>query len=452
MIRSALHSAVIAVPALLTAFSGQSQVRITNTTGEKVYFQPEAMLGYSEVASADTTMAVPDSPAYYRLVGADGTFYPVYLSPGSVTDIAVTPAGVTITGTHERENRFMRENPYICRSPRKIKKYSPEWTAWQEGEISRLDSLLDASGLDPEFVATQRLYHRYTLLNQRLGGLTLAKAFAPGGQKVEPGEGFYAFLDTLRFDDKRVLRIPKWFDVVDKALETKESRGLIPVSNDSYMSIYAGEIDDETVRSHFLTSLLALTLKRNYLNDFVSQLPAVRQLITAPEAVAQLPALEQEYASRLEASAGVKRGTPMPEFVAKTVDGKEYNIKDFRGDYVLIDFWFTGCVPCRAEMPYFDELAGKFDGRGVKFISLSVDAGPELYAEWERMMREKPHAPGVLSVNLPDGFNSPLLKQLGIHGVPRIMLLDREGRILESYAKRPSDPKLPHQLSTLIAD
>ncbi len=63
MIRSALHTAVIAVTALLTAVTGQSQVRITNTTGEKVYFQPEAMLGYAEVASADTTIAVPDSPA-----------------------------------------------------------------------------------------------------------------------------------------------------------------------------------------------------------------------------------------------------------------------------------------------------------------------------------------------------------------------------------------------------
>ena len=66
------------------------------------------------------------------------------------------------------------------------------------------------------------------------------------------------------------------------------------------------------------------------------------------------------------------------------------------------------------------------------------------------MMRENPHNPNVLSVNLPDGFNSPLLGQLNIHGVPRIMLIDREGRIIDSYAKRPSDPKLSRQLKNLL--
>lgn len=142
----------------------------------------------------------------------------------------------------------------------------------------------------------------------------------------------------------------------------------------------------------------------------------------------------------------------MPEFTFKDVDGKEYAFSDFKGDYVILDFWFTGCAPCRAEMPYFDEVAKAFDGRGVKFISLSVDTGEELYAAWEKIIREKPHTPGVLSVNLPDGFNSPLLGKLNIHGVPRIMLIDRDGKIVESYAKRPSDPKLRQQLENLTKE
>lgn len=425
-------------------------VHIVNRSGGKVYFQPESMSGYSEITSLDTVFTVIGSPVYYRLMNGSGNFYPLYISPGSLTEIVVDIDSVAITGSNERENRFMRENPYICRAPHDIRSYSDEWTLFQESEITRLDSLLDTAELDREFIATQKLYHRYTLHNQRLGGFMLAKAFAVDGQEIEPGDHFYDFLDRLKFDDPRILRIPKWYDVVSRALETKESRGLIPVSSDRYMSIYADAIEDADVRSHFLVSLLEQTLKYNYLNDYSAQFPVIRSLITSADAVDRLPDIENDFYRRLEASASVAKGTPMPEFTAKTVDGKEYNINDFRGEYVLIDFWFTGCAPCRAEMPYFDRLAEEFDGHGVRFISLSVDAGPELYATWEQMMRKKSHTPGVLSVNLPDGFNSPLLKRLGITGVPRIMLIDPDGNILEPYARRPSDPKLSSRLSDLI--
>lgn len=427
-------------------------VSVINRSGEKIYFQPEAALEYSQGTANDTVITVNDSPAYYRLIAGNGNFHPVFITPGSTTEITVGNDGkVAVKGTNEKENSFISSHPYICRTPKTIKPYSSEWVAYNESEILKLDSLIDAAGLDQEFSATHKLYNRYTFLNQRLGGVALAKVFRPNGQKVEISDDFYNFLDTLTFSDERILRIPKWFDVVNKAIETKESRGLIPVTNESYMTVYAKAIDNEKVRSHFLVNLLALTLKRNYLNDFSRQLPEIRPLITDAGANAQIGELENEFAEKTRAAANVAAGTPMPDFMFKNVDGKEFNFADFRGDYVIIDFWFTGCAPCRAEMPYFDEVAKAFDGKGVRFISLSVDTGDELYAEWEKMMREKPHAPGVLSVNLPDGFNSPLLKQLNIHGVPRIMLIDREGRIVESYAKRPSDPKLRQQLESLTA-
>lgn len=450
-IKYGLLSVVSLSLAIDTHAANPAKVSISNRSDEKIYFQPESSPGYTEIFAKDTVINITDSPAYYRFMAGDGAFYPVFITPGSDTEISVNENGVDIKGSNEKENEFMRLNSYICRTPKSIKSYSDEWVAYNEAEIIRLDSLIDASGLNPEFAATHKLYNRYTFLNQRLGGVTIAKVFRPGGNKIEIGENFYNFLDTLQFSDERILVIPKWFDVIDKALETKESRALLPVSNDTYMTVYANAIDNEKVRSHFLVKLLDLTLKRNYLNDFSRQLPEIRPLITDATALAQLQSLEDEFAEKTRQAANVAAGTPMPDFIFKDVDGKEFRFSDFRGDYVIIDFWFTGCAPCRAEMPYFDQVAKAFDGKGVKFISLSVDTGEELYAEWEKMMREKPHAPGVLSVNLPDGFNSPLLKKLNIHGVPRIMLIDRDGRIVESYAKRPSDPKLRQQLESLTA-
>lgn len=449
LVRPALFVMAISLTLNVVA-SVPATVRISNPHGSKIYFQPESLMGYQEVSAPDTIVTIDDAPVYYRFVGSDGAFLPVFITPGSSTVINVAQDGnVSITGSNEKENRFMLDNNYICRAPQSIKTYSDEWVDYNENALSALDLLIDASGFDKEFAATHKLYNRFIFLNQRLGGLTLAKAFGPSGRKIELGNNFYNFLDTLKFTDSRILTLPKWFTVVNNALETKEIRGLIPADNDKYMSIYANAIDNEKVRSHFLVNLLELTLKRNYLTDFGRQFPDVKALITDPEALAMLPALEKEFVEKTKAAANVTAGTQMPEFSFRDVDGKEFNFSDFRGNYVLLDFWFTGCAPCRAEMPYFDEVAKAFDGQGVKFISLSLDTGEDLFPAWEKMMREKPHIPEVLSVNLPDGFTSQLLAKLNIQGVPRIMLIDPDGRIVESYAKRPSDPKLRQQLRQL---
>ncbi len=448
MLRPLIAVAAIFSACTLTA-NEPAIVKIVNNSGSKIYFQPESDLNYTEIKNTDTVINIDESPVYYRLMDSDGKFYPVFITPNSETFINVSDKGVAITGTNEKENAFMRKNPYVGRGKDNMKTYSKEWVEYNDKEIARLDSLIDNSGLNPEFASIHKLYNRYILLNQKLGGVTLSKVFSKDGEKIEIDNNFYDFLNTLSFDDEKVLSTPKWFDVIDKTIESKEARNLIKISNDDYMSIYAKEIGNEKIRSHYLVKLLAKTLKYNYLTDFERQLPKIRPLITDAKALEKLPALEKEYAQKVKESENVAPGIAMPDFVCKDVNGKEYRFSDLKGDYVIIDFWFTGCVPCRAEMPYFYEIAKDFDGKGVKFLSLSVDTGDVLYGRWEKMMRNKPETPGLLSVNLPDGFNSPLLKTLNIKGVPRIMLIDREGKIVESYAKRPSDPKLRQQLQQL---
>lgn len=441
----------IALTSLLS-ISGAAEpatVKITNATKERISFQPEDFLRYNHIVGADTTLTIGNTPAYYRFVTENGTFYPVFISPGSSTHIEVGKEGVRITGTNGNFNRFIRENVYICRTPETIKTYSDEWVDYNEKEILRLDSLIDNAGFGPDLAATHKLYNRFTFINQRLGGLSLAKAFQPGGKKVEAGEKIYSFLDTLKFTDDRILTIPRWFTVMNNALEMMETKGQLPVDNDNYMSIYAKAIQNEKVRSHFLTNLLDLTLHRNYLNDFERQLPAVREMITDSGAQAKLPALLEQYAEKKKTAGKVCTGTEMPDMMFRDINGKEYRLSDFKGNYILLDFWFTGCAPCRAEMPYFDKVAKEFDGHGIKFISLSVDTGDQLYAAWQRTVKKKGEIPEVLSVNLPDGFKSPVMRQLNITGVPRIMLIDPDGKIVESYAKRPSDPKLREQILSL---
>lgn len=140
----------------------------------------------------------------------------------------------------------------------------------------------------------------------------------------------------------------------------------------------------------------------------------------------------------------------MPDFTAHTLDGRTVCMSDLKGQILILDFWFTGCVPCKAERPHFDRLARELKGRDVRFVSISLDTGVQLLSAWRKIAGTSDAESEVMDLNLDGGFKSDFVKRLNIRSVPRIMLVDRDGKIIDAYAKKPSDPKLRQQIEQLL--
>ena len=68
---------------------------------------------------------------------------------------------------------------------------------------------------------------------------------------------------------------------------------------------------------------------------------------------------------------------PAPDFNLPQLNGQTLQLSSYRGKVVLLDFWATWCVPCRAEIPHFVELQQKYGDRGLQIIGVSMDDGPE---------------------------------------------------------------------------
>ncbi len=67
-------------------------------------------------------------------------------------------------------------------------------------------------------------------------------------------------------------------------------------------------------------------------------------------------------------------GEPAPAFAAKTLDGQEFQLADYRGKFVLLDFWATWCAPCMAEVPNLKAVHDAFGAdRRFEIVSVSVD-------------------------------------------------------------------------------
>jgi thiol-disulfide isomerase/thioredoxin len=135
-------------------------------------------------------------------------------------------------------------------------------------------------------------------------------------------------------------------------------------------------------------------------------------------------------------------GRMSPGFRASDVDGKEYTLADFRGRYVYIDMWATWCGPCRREMPYLKALEEEFADAQIVFLGLSIDKDKQA---WENMVREG----GLTGIQLYLGLQSRFQEAYRIESIPRFILLDKEGRIIENDMSRPSEDITAEKLRNL---
>lgn len=148
-----------------------------------------------------------------------------------------------------------------------------------------------------------------------------------------------------------------------------------------------------------------------------------------------------DYAQKYDKWNVSKPGRPSPALEASDVDGKVWTLDDFKGKYVYIDLWATWCNPCKRELPYLVQLEEKFAGANIVFVGLSTDGNKE---NWEKMVRN-----GMPGVQLYLGPRSSFQQAYNVQGIPRFILLDKEGKIISNDMSRPSSDETVQVLESL---
>lgn len=137
----------------------------------------------------------------------------------------------------------------------------------------------------------------------------------------------------------------------------------------------------------------------------------------------------------------VKR-TPSPKFFdyENLIDGGTASLDDFKGKYVYIDLWATWCSPCRAEIPFIRKLEEDYHDKNIAFVSISMDK-PDKYEKLKTLVNEKKLSGTHLYAN-GEAYDAEFSKAYGVTYIPRFLLIDPEGNIVDADAPRPSEKRL----------
>lgn len=128
-----------------------------------------------------------------------------------------------------------------------------------------------------------------------------------------------------------------------------------------------------------------------------------------------------------------------PQFDYENQIGGKTSLESLEGKYVYIDVWATWCGPCIKEIPSLQKIEEQYKDKNIVFVSISVDAIKD-HDKWSKFVTEKKL--GGIQLLADKESNSEFMQGYGITAIPRFILIDPNGNIVNSQAPSPSETAL----------
>lgn len=123
------------------------------------------------------------------------------------------------------------------------------------------------------------------------------------------------------------------------------------------------------------------------------------------------------------AMSAVPAGDHAPDFQGKTLEGKDFQLSDYKGEYVLLKIGTTWCPSCRDQTKAINSLYPYLEEKGVKFVDVFVDESERSVKKYFK--KGKYRKPDVIILD-----EGPAYKAYNVYVIPRLILIDRDFKVV----------------------
>lgn len=162
--------------------------------------------------------------------------------------------------------------------------------------------------------------------------------------------------------------------------------------------------------------------------------------------------LDEVYAEnqRLDSEKKAKQEAEAKKNILEFIDlkGKVFDLSKYKGKVIYLDFWASWCGPCKVQFPFSKKLHEAIPAKlkkDIVFLYISIDDTVEKWKDGLKSNGLEEFENGYTE----GAWGSPVLQKLGVRSIPRYMLIDKTGKIVDPNAKRPNHPDILSDLLKL---
>lgn len=180
------------------------------------------------------------------------------------------------------------------------------------------------------------------------------------------------------------------------------------------------------IKAHSSSPVAAWALHRNFSYDPADE-ATFKELYKILSPSLSYTSYGKEMKEKIEKMKMLAIGNVAPDFTQNDTLGQPVSLTDFRGKYVLLDFWASWCVPCRKDNPNVVKAFNDYKDKGFTVLSVSLDQ-PGKKEAWLAAI----HKDGLTWTHVSDlkFWDNEVAKLYGIKAVPSNFLIDPNGKIV----------------------
>lgn len=374
---------------------------------------------------------------------------PIYLKPSYNLKLSLdtkSPKYVNYKGIGTNENNYLIEQNALKNSFGQLNyygyyaKFDEKKFLKQTDSIFKLrrDLLSEQTNLDDEFIYLENKSLEYEKLD-RLAGYEMMHGFVTKDQNFKVSNSFPDPYENIDLANEKLSISPHYIGYLESYLR-KITFSKSEKNNTSDPILKALESIEENINTPVLKEILAYNVVKQDLKRSKNVGVAFKKYNELTKDKKRKEEVEQVYLSLSK----IAKGKTSPTFKLFDINDNLISLSDLKGKYIYIDIWATWCGPCIAEIPALKKLEKHFEGADLQFVSISYRDKKEM---WEKMVKKKEL--GGLQLFAPDE-NISFFKDYQVTEIPRFMLIDKDGKIIDANAIRPSNPKLKLELERLL--